>query len=151
MSQTHYRSFIKDNAVVIGGHILIYMRGFILMPLIIKTVGVTVYGGYILLTATIGIAFGISSLGVGITAKRFLPSAKSMVERRRLFYPQFLFNIFTVLLFSSLFFLLKDQLNRRLFNNEIIFSIWVVPLYLFLYLLYSQSTDYFRYTLRSST
>ena len=48
MSQSYYRSFIKDNAVVIVGHIVVYMKGIILMPIIIKTVGVTIYGGFVL-------------------------------------------------------------------------------------------------------
>jgi O-antigen/teichoic acid export membrane protein len=63
MSQSYSRSFIKDNAVVIGGYILVYMKGIILMPMIIKTVGVTIYGGFVLLSSILGIVFGISSFG----------------------------------------------------------------------------------------
>lgn len=148
MSQTYYRSFIKDNSVVIGGHILVYMKGIILMPIIIKSVGVTIYGGFVLLTSILGIAFGLSSFGAGFRARRFMPSAKHMMERRDLFYPQFYFNLLIILILSLLFVLLEKQLNTYLFKNEVLFSIWIIPLYLVLYFLYSQGSDYFRYTSR---
>ena len=148
MAMTYSRSFIKDNAIVIAGHILVYMKGIILMPIIIKSVGVTIYGGFILLTSILGIAFGLSSFGAGFRAKRFMPSAKAMTERSMLFYPQFYFNILIILTLSFLFVLLEKPLNTHLFKNEVSFSIWIVPLYLVLYLLYSQGSDYFRYTSR---
>jgi O-antigen/teichoic acid export membrane protein len=148
MSQTYYQSFIKDNAVVIGGHILVYMKGIILMPLIIKTVGVTTYGGFILLTSILGIVFGLSSFGAGFKAQRFMPSAKNMKERGELFNQQFYFNIFTILIFSFLFVLIEKPLNIYFFKNEVTFSFWIVPTYLLLYLFYSQSSFYFRYTSR---
>lgn len=147
-TQTHYRSFIKDNAIVIGGHILVYLKGIIIMPIIIKSVGVTTYGGYILLTSILGIAFAVSSLGAGFKARRFMPSAKRMTERRDLFYPQFYFNILTILILACLFVLLEKQLNTYLLKNEVIFSIWLTLLYLLSYLFYSQGSDYFRYTSR---
>lgn len=148
MTQSFSRSFIKDNAIVIGGHILIYMKGIILMPIIIKSVGVTIYGGFTLLTSILGIAFGLSSLGAGFRAKRFMPSARTVTERAVLFYPQFYFNILIILILCLLFVLLKNPLNTYLFKNEVSFSIWTIPFYLVLYLLYSQGSDYFRYTSR---
>lgn len=148
MSQAYYKSFIKDNFIVICGVALVYMKGIILMPLIIKSVGVTIYGGFVLLTSILGIAFGISSFGADFKAKRFMPSAKNMAERGSLFYPQFFFNMLCIFILSLLFVLLEKQLKTHLFKNEIIFSIWIVPLYLVLYLLYSQGSDYFRYTSR---
>lgn len=148
MSQAYYKSFIKDNFIVIFGVALVYMKGIILMPIIIKSVGVTIYGGFILLTSVLGIAFGLSSFGAGFRARRFMPSAKHMMERRDLFYPQFYFNILIILILSLLFVLLEKPLNTHLFRNEVSFSIWIIPLYLVLYLLYSQGSDYFRYTSR---
>ena len=50
MVQSYSQSFIKDTAFVHVGHILVYIHGIMLIPLIIKTVGVTVYGGFILLS-----------------------------------------------------------------------------------------------------
>jgi len=148
MTKSYSKLFVKDNAIVIVGHILIYMKGIILMPIIIKSVGVTIYGGFILLTSILGIAFGISSFGAGFRAKRFMPLSKSVMQRSELFYQQFYFNMLIILLLSLLFVFLEKPLNTYLFKNEVSFSIWIVPLYLVLYFLYSQGSDYFRYTSR---
>lgn len=148
MSQTYYRSFIRDSVVVIGGHVLVYLKGIIIMPIIIKSVGVTIYGGFVLLTSILGIAFGLSSIGVGFRARRFMPSTNGMTERGDLFYPQFYFNTLSILILSLLFVLLEKPLNTKLLGNEVSYSIWIVPLYLVSCLLFSQGTDYFRYTSR---
>jgi len=146
--QSNYRSFIKDNAIVIVGHIMVYMKGIILMPIIIKTVGVTIYGGFVLLSSVLGIVFGISSFGAGFRAKRFMPSAGNIQARRELFYPQFFFQMFSIVFFSALLVLLDSQINVYIFKNEITYSVMVIPAYLALYFLYSQGSDYFRYTSR---
>lgn len=148
LKKTNYRSFVKDNAVVIGGHTLIYLKGIILMPIIVKTVGVTIYGGFVLLTSILGIAFGISSLGAGFRANRFLPSASSMSIRRDLFYPQFIFQFLVILLFSVLLLLFDKQINLYFFKNEISYVSLIIPIYLIFYFLYSQGSNYFRYTSR---
>ena len=48
MPESYSKSFLRDNAIVIVGVALVYMKGIILMPIIIKTVGVTIYGGFVL-------------------------------------------------------------------------------------------------------
>ena len=148
MSQSYSKSFIKDNAIVITGHILVYMKGIILMPIIIKTMGVTIYGGFVLFSSILGVAFGISSFGTGFKVKRFMPSAKDMMARSALFYPQFFFQMFSILFFSILLLLLDRKINIYIFKNEITYSVLIIPLYLFCYFLYSQGSDYFRYTSR---
>lgn len=148
MTQSYYRSFIKDNTVVIIGHILVYMKGIILMPIIIKTVGVTIYGGFVLLSSILGIIFGISSFGAGFRAKRFLPSTGEMTARRDLFYQQFFFQLFSILFLSLILVLLNRQMNIYIFKSEIRYSVMIIPLYLFCYFIYSQGSDYFRYTSR---
>lgn len=148
MTQSYYRSFIKDNTVVIIGHILVYMKGIILMPIIIKTVGVTIYGGLVLLSSVLGIIFGISSFGAGFRARRFLPSTGEMTARRDLFYQQFFFQLFSILFLSLILVLLDRQINIYIFKNEIRYSVSIIPLYLFCYFIYSQGSDYFRYTSR---
>ena len=148
MAQAHYKSFINHNAIVVFGVALVSMKGIILMPVIIKSVGVTIYGGFILLTSILGIAFGISSLGAGFRAKRYLPSSTSMKERSNLFYPQFYFHILMIIGLSILFVLLENPLNTYLLKNEVSFSVWIIPVYLVSYFFYSQGSDYFRYTSR---
>jgi len=146
--QSYSRSFIKDNAVVIAGHILIYMHGIILMPVIIKTVGVTIYGGFVLLSSILGIAFGLSSFGAGFRAKRFMPSAQDMTTRRDLFYPQFFFQMVSVCFLSLLLILLNRPINTYFFKGQVSYSVFIIPLFLVFYCLYSQGSDYFRYTSR---
>jgi len=148
MPKSYSRSFVRDNAVVIIGHILVYMKGIILIPIIIKTVGVTTYGGFVLLASILGIVFGISSFGARFRARRFLPSTSGMKARRELFCPQFLFGLFSIVFFSALLLLLDRQINIYIFKNEISYSVLIIPLFLVLYFLYSQGNDYFRYTSR---
>lgn len=141
-----YKSFLKDNFLVLASHILIYMQGIILIPLIIKSAGVTIYGGYILLTYAIDFLFGISSFGVGFKYKRFFPSSKDVKSRRKLFYPQLLFQITSIFLLSLVILLFEPFLNSWLLNNNIEFIIFLAPLLIISYMCYSQALDYFRYS-----
>jgi O-antigen/teichoic acid export membrane protein len=147
---TYYTAFIKDNLIAIIGHLLVYLSSIILMPLIIKTVGVSIYGGYVLLSSIIGFIFGISSFGAGFRAKRFLPSTSSVDLKRLLFYPQFYFQLFSILFFSFLLIFMSPYLNSYILKNKIEYSPFLILLYLFCYFLYSQGSDYFRYTSRIS-
>lgn len=139
---------MKDNAIVIIGHVLVYMKGLILMPVIIKTVGATVYGGFTLLTSILGITFGISSFGAGFKARRFLPSAPNMKVRGDLYYPPFFFQLASILFLTALLLILDGQIRTYIFKDEINYSILIIPAYLVPYFLYSQGSDYFRYTSR---
>ena len=141
-----YRSFIKDNLLILSGHVLIYLQGIILMPIIIKSVGVTTYGGYILLISAIGFIFGISSLGVGFEYKRYFPASADNQSRRELFYPQFLFQLMSVLFLSLVIVSFDRGIKNWLFANKIEFAVLLAPLLLLFNMFFSQSTDYFRYS-----
>ena len=141
-----YKSFLKGNFLVLASHVLIYMQGIILLPLIIKTAGVTIYGGYILLISAIEFIYGISSFGVGFRYKRFFPSSKDVKSRCELFYPQFLFQITSIFVLSFVILLFEPFLNSWLLNNNIDFIIFLAPLLILLKVCYSQSLDYFRYS-----
>lgn len=142
------REFVRDNLIVLIGSAITYLKAFILMPIIIKTAGVEVYGGYVLLNSLLSITFGISSMGVGITARRYMPSCKTMVERGRLFYPQLIFGFLSIVVLSLLFAWFGDYINLYLFDGETLYSVYLGPLYLIAYLLYAQGVDYFRFTSR---
>ena len=146
MTQSYSKSFIKDNALILSGHILIYLKGIILLPILIKSVGVTVYGGYTLVITTLGLLFGISSFGAGFRYKRFLPSSVEKNARQLLFYPQFLFQIAVIIGLTLLILSFNPLIERHLHDFEL--AIWLVPLYLLAMTIWSQSTDYFRYTNR---
>ncbi len=146
MSQSYSKSFIKDNTIVLSGHILIYLKGIILLPILIKSIGVTVYGGYTLVITTLGLLFGISSFGVGFRYKRFLPSSVEKKARQELFYPQFLFQVAVIIVFSLLALFFNPLVQRHIHDFQL--AIWLIPIYLLAMTLWSQSTDYFRYTNR---
>lgn len=146
LSMHEYRSFVKDNLLVLSGHILIYLQGIILIPIIIKSVGVTIYGGYILLISAIGFLFGISSLGVSFRCKRYLPSSLDFKSRRELFYPQLFWQAAVILCSSLIIIFSRGFINNWLLYNKIKFVILLAPLSLWINMLYSQAADYFRYT-----
>ncbi len=143
-----YQAFIRNNVATLLGHLLISAQGIIIMPLIIKTVGVTIYGGYVLLTVLLGFVFGISSLGVGFRSCRYLPSTRDAAGRRQLYYPQFCFQLASLTLLALLLIVFSPLLVKYFLKNEVAFSVWLILPYLLFYFLYSQTTDYFRYTHR---
>ena len=118
------------------------------MPIIIKTIGVKVYGSYVIVMTLIGFVMAVSSFGVGFRRSRFLPAAQEREQRQDLFYPQLYFHFASLMVLSFVLILLFPAMDRLLFKGEVAFSIWlIIPYYIF-YLLYSQTTDYFRYTHR---
>lgn len=143
-------SLIKTNVVVTAGHILIYLQGILLMPIIIKTVGVSVYGGYTLLVSMVGIVYSVSSLGVGFKCLRFLPSAATREARQELFFPQMTFQLASLALLSLLLLLLSPVLKGLFFKDDIAFSMYLVVAYLMTYQFFYQSNNYFRNTHRVS-
>lgn len=148
MSQSYSRSFVKDNTIVIIGHALMSLSSIVLLPIIIKTVGVTVYGSYVLVVSILGFITGISSFGVGFKMSRFFPSAKDWMARRDLYYPQFFFRISSIFLLSLLLILLDGPIKLYIFKNEITYSAVILGFYLISYFFYSQGLDYLRFTSR---
>ncbi|VVB63235.1 Uncharacterised protein [uncultured archaeon] len=146
MHSPAYRAFIKNNMFVLLGHVAIYGQGIILMPLIIKNVGATVYGGYLLLTTLLGFVYGISVLVVGYKRSRFLPSAQNIEEKRALFYPQFLCHLGIALVLSTVLILTYPALDRIFLKSNVVFAEWLILPYMLGYFLFSQSADYFRYS-----
>ena len=138
--------FIKGNASTLGVHILIALQGVFLIPVIIKTSGVELYGNYVLLVSMLGIIFGISSFGVNFSCCRFLPSAKNRQEQQSLYLPQFSFHLLSATLLSLFLIAIFPWLDSQFFKGGAEFSLWMIVPYLLFHFLYSQLTDYFRYT-----
>ena len=126
------------------GHLLVFIQGLLLTPVVIKVSGPETYGAYILLMSYIGLMFGISSLGVGISAKRWLPGVEDLSDRARLFYPQFWFQTISVTLLGCATALAFTSINISIPWNFAGFSLWLLPVYLLTYVVYSQATEYFR-------
>jgi len=145
-----YKTFLKNNRAVLIGHVLIYAQGIILMPIIIKTAGVTIYGGYILVSTIVGLIYGISSFGVGFKSGRFLPATEGREARSAIFYPQFCFQFLSIIMLSLMFILFYPFLDKFFFKGEFIFSKWLIFPFLIFYFLYSQVASYFLSTHRVS-
>lgn len=138
-----YKTFIKNSRTLLTGHVLIAAQGIILMPVIIKTAGTAVYGGYILLATLLGFIFGISSFGAGFKCGRFLPAAESAESRREIFYPQFYFQLASILAVSALFLVLFPFVEKVFLKGEVPFSKWLVFPFLLSNFFYSQAAAYF--------
>lgn len=141
-----YKEFVRDNIMVLGGNILIYARGIILLPLVIKFFGVSSYGVYSLFVSYVSIAYGISSLGVGFQYQRSMPSAATTLERRQLFYPQLLFRTGVLALLGVGFLFAHKDIDTLLLKTDEEYSQFAVIAMLASMLLFAQTTDYFRYT-----
>ena len=137
---------LKKYSVTFAGQILVYIAGFLLIPIIVKTSGTEVYGAYVIIVSFLGILTGVSSLGTGFLVKRFLPSIDNKEERANIFYPQFYFNILSSILLGIIAFLSFSIIEEYLLGGDVDFDEYLVVLYLILYILYTQTTDVFRYT-----
>jgi O-antigen/teichoic acid export membrane protein len=146
--QNIYHSFIKGSIFIILGQLLIYLKGLIITPIIIKSVGSTIYGRYILLASFLGLVFGISSFGANFKYRRFLPSTKEMDRRNKLFYPQFFFHLLSTTILALLFYFLFPKIQNSFFKEEINFFVPIIIIWLIAYTSYSQTADYYRYTLK---
>ena len=141
-------SATRKTAQILAGQLLIFVQGLVLTPIVIKVSGPETYGAYILLLSYMGIMFGISSMGVGISAKRWLPSTENFTERAKKFYPQFWLQTLSVSFLGCVSAIVYVNLETAPQWKFAGFSAWIVPVYLVAYTAYSQGTDYFRYTHR---
>ena len=130
------------------GHILIMAQGLFLAPIIIKTQGPQVYGEYMLLISYLGIMFGLSSMGLGVSAKRWLPGRAAALDREEIFLPQFWFQVLSSLALgvgSAVAYACLLHMGVLQFSP---FAPWLIPAYLVAHTVFSQGADYFRNTHR---
>lgn len=140
------RSFIKNNGWTLFGQILVNAHGILFIPLIFKSTGAATYGGYVLVITSLGFLYGVSSFGIGYNSKRYLASAVNSEDRNTLFYPQFFFRVMIIAFLSVLALLLRLSVQDWLENQNISFFAPLIPIYLFGMFIYTQFTDYFRFT-----
>ena len=137
---------LQKYAITFLGQVLIFVSGFLLIPLIVKTSGVQVYGSYVIVISLFSILTGVSALGTGFLAKRLLPSTDNKEERANIFYPQFYFNILSSILLGIIAFLSFSIIEKHFLGSESNFDEYLIVPYLIFYILYIQITDLFRFT-----
>jgi O-antigen/teichoic acid export membrane protein len=142
--------FVRNNVFVLAGSLVVYAKGIILLPVLVRTVGVEVYGHYVVLATLLGLIFGISTFGVGFRAKRYLPSAVAAPEAHGLFTGQFQFHAFSTILLSLLMWVLWDSINGIFFSNAAPNAALSSVGFMVSSLIFSQAADYVRYTHRLS-
>jgi len=138
----------KDSSLTIISQIITIFAGVVIMPIVIKVAGPSMYGMFILISSAVVIILGLSSLGVNVMSRRYLPSAKNNKERRDLFYPQFYFQLFVLMAASLLFLAFQKEYEFYMAREGFFLPSYALIAYLFLYFVYSQSIDYLRYTSR---
>lgn len=111
------KAFIKDNLSTMGLQMLCNLKGIILLPILVKFLGTTAYGIYVLVIITLGFIFGISSWGVGFRSRRYLPAAKDMEDRRKLFYPPCFFQMISSLVLTLILIAVLPLWNNELSNS----------------------------------
>lgn len=145
---TESRRFGRN--VLLNGltQLLIHMRGLIVMPILIRMAGETVFGAFILVGSFITFLHGISGLGVYYSYWRSLPATKGRDERRRLLMPQLSFRVVVTTILCVIIVVFDEYLSRILMLGALPFDAWLAAAWLFALLVLDQSTNYYRYTER---
>jgi O-antigen/teichoic acid export membrane protein len=143
-------AFIRNNLFVSISNIGTKIHTFFLMGILINFISLNCYSEYIIITSVVTFLTGISNFGVGFYYKRYLPSAVNYKTKRELFIPQFFYNLIFSLFIIILLLIFKSELINKLFDKKIATNYLLIPLYFISYVLYTQTTDYFRYSNRMS-
>jgi O-antigen/teichoic acid export membrane protein len=122
------------------------MQGIIVMPLVIRLAGLSVYGASVVWPSALAFIFAFSYFGVGYSYRRKLASAIDVSERRILFEPQFTYQliILSLVCIVALLIGLAGPLSDG--TNET--YAWVLVGWLAVHFLFFQTQEYFRNTLR---
>lgn len=141
----------KDAASLGITRVLVLLVSVISLPLLIRQLGEDSYGLYVLIFGAISLVSGFSTLGLGFTAMRGLPSCENKTDRALQFYPQFWAHIIIAVCIFCLFNALRSysSLGAYLLKNDI--NVWVIPLYLLTYPIYIQLDLLFKFSQRISS
>jgi len=110
-----------------------------------------VYGSFVLFETSMTAFLMFGTLGIGVTAKRFLPSASLKIEKQELFNTQLIAALVTAsiaFLLASFVYYFNDFRSDESFKSQLIL---ISACCLFASFSHSQCTTYFRYTHRLIT
>lgn len=111
-----YNKFIKDVGIIGLSQVLISLGGFLLLPIITKTLGPYDYGIWAQINTTISLLSPLALMGLSMGVIRFLSSEKDENRVREGIFSIMFFVTFTGLIISILIFLLSDYLAASIFN-----------------------------------
>ncbi|MDO8577335.1 MAG: oligosaccharide flippase family protein [Candidatus Wildermuthbacteria bacterium] len=89
----HAGKFVKDVGMIGIAQILTNMRGFILLPVLAKTLGPADYGIWAQLSITVNFLIPLTSLGLPNALIRFLPATKEPKELREQVWSSIFFTL----------------------------------------------------------
>ena len=135
--------FVKDNLYYFISVFFINIKGLFLVPILIKNVGVSIYGDYSLIISFLGFLFGISSFGISYSFKRYFPGSKDINKKRKLFYYQFYLHFLFLLFLLMVLIFTWPMLSQEM--NLPFISVGFLALWMFSSFLYSQMLDYYRF------
>ncbi|MDO8633270.1 MAG: oligosaccharide flippase family protein [Candidatus Wildermuthbacteria bacterium] len=90
---SHYGKFVKDVGLVGIAQILTNMRGFILLPILAKTLGAAEYGIWAQLSITVNFLIPLTSLGLPNALIRFLPASHEPKDLREQVWSSVIFTL----------------------------------------------------------
>lgn len=124
------------------------LQGLVVLPIVIRSAGPAVYGAYILVNITVAQFFALLATGVAYRYTRNLVSASSSAERRRLFEPQFNFQLVAFAIVAGCL-LLAGPGVEKLFNaGDLHIDPWLLIGLVAANVIQRQVNNYYRYTLR---
>jgi O-antigen/teichoic acid export membrane protein len=136
---------LSHNAIALLGQTAVVVQAIVLIPLLVRSAGVATYGAWSLLSTLLTFVFGVSAFGTAYRVARYLPTAQDAQRRRQLFYPQFVFQSFSLVALGLPLLALARSFAEASSQS---FSLLLALCYLITYLLFAQANQYLRYTNR---
>ena len=128
--------------------VLFSLKQIILAPVIIRFADIENYSVYILLITSINLIYALSNFGIGINMQRYMPNSSSRRSKQKIFYSQFFIHLYFLIFIIGMIYLFGDSILQT-FLKDYSINITLVISYLFFLFLYSQSINYFRFSVRA--
>jgi O-antigen/teichoic acid export membrane protein len=122
---------------------IIAFSGVILLPVLTKTLSITSYGSWALISTTIALVPMLTSLGLRGAMIRFLAASNDKRNTQEVFYSLASVVLAGSLVASGLFFIFAKPIAASLFNNDITTAL-ILPLNIFFGCINLFIVDFFR-------
>jgi O-antigen/teichoic acid export membrane protein len=138
-----YARTIQRMGLIAIANLFIALSGVILIPILTKTLPITSYGSWALISTTIVLVPTLISLGLRGAMIRFLAASKDKSNTREVFYSLASVVLAGSLVTSGLFFIFAKPIAASFFNNDIA-TAQILPLNIFFGCLNLFIVDFFR-------
>jgi len=138
-----YALTVQRISLVAIVNLLVAFSGVILLPILTKTLPITGYGSWALISTTIVLVPTLTSLGLRGAMIRFLAASKDKRNTQEVFYSLAFIVLAASSVASGLFFLFDKLIAASLFNNDITTAL-ILPLNIFFGCLNLFIVDFFR-------